>query len=81
VLSFFFELGVSCIRPVYYGLRPFVFLKYTYIKKKELRKLLINTLYLWIATHHSLSVFTYADFLNLFSVLSYEGFSCILPVC
>jgi hypothetical protein len=34
----------------------------------ELRKRLLNTLYFWIATHHSLSVFTYVDFLNLFSV-------------
>jgi hypothetical protein len=28
----------------------------------ELRKRLLNTLYIWIAAHHSLSVFTYADF-------------------
>jgi len=34
----------------------------------ELRKRLLNTLYFWIAPHHSLSVFTYVDFLNLFSV-------------
>jgi hypothetical protein len=34
----------------------------------ELRKRLIDTLYFWIAPHHSLSVFTYVDFLNLFSV-------------
>jgi hypothetical protein len=34
-------------------------------------KRLLNTLYTWIAVHHSLSVFTYADFLNLFYVLSY----------
>jgi FtsH-binding integral membrane protein len=26
---------------------------------------------LWIASHHSLNVFTYADFLNLFSVHSF----------
>jgi hypothetical protein len=34
----------------------------------ELRKRLLNTLYFWIAAHHSLSVFTYVEFLNLFSV-------------
>jgi hypothetical protein len=34
----------------------------------ELRKRLLNTLYFWIAPHHSLSVFNYVDFLNLFSV-------------
>jgi hypothetical protein len=34
----------------------------------ELRKRLLNTLYFWIALHHGLSVFTYVDFLNLFSV-------------
>jgi len=37
----------------------------------ELQKRLLNTLYIWIVTHHSLSVFTYADFLNLFSIRSY----------
>jgi hypothetical protein len=30
----------------------------------ELRKRLLNTLYFWIAPHHSLSVFTYVGFLN-----------------
>jgi hypothetical protein len=34
----------------------------------ELRKRLLNTLYSWIVPHHSLSVFTFVDFLNLFSV-------------
>jgi hypothetical protein len=34
----------------------------------ELRKRLLNTLYFWIATHFSLSAFTYVEFLNLFSV-------------
>jgi hypothetical protein len=34
----------------------------------ELRKRLLNTLYSWIAPHHSLSVFTFVDFFNLFSV-------------
>lgn len=34
----------------------------------ELRKRLLNTLYMRIASHYSLNVFTYADFLNLFSV-------------
>jgi hypothetical protein len=34
----------------------------------ELRKRLLNTLYIWIASHHSLNVFTYVDFLKLFSV-------------
>lgn len=43
-------------------------------------KRLLNTLYIWIATHHSLSVFTCADFLNLFFVRSYSGYSCIFPV-
>jgi len=37
----------------------------------ELRKRLLNMLYIWIASHHSLNVFTYAGFLNLFSVHSY----------
>lgn len=37
----------------------------------ELRKCLLNTLYIWLASQHSLNVFTYADFLNLFSVRSY----------
>jgi hypothetical protein len=37
----------------------------------ELRKCLLNTLYIWIANYHSLSVFTHVDFLNLFSVCSY----------
>jgi hypothetical protein len=37
----------------------------------ELRKRLFNTLYIWIAFHHSLNVFTYTNFLNLFSVSSY----------
>jgi hypothetical protein len=47
----------------------------------ELRKILLNTLYIWIAAHHSLSVFTFANFLNLCSSLSsYLGFSCILSV-
>jgi hypothetical protein len=36
-------------------------------------KLLLNTLYLWIAAHHCLGVFTYADFLNLFSVFFLLG--------
>jgi len=30
----------------------------------------LNTLCIWIASHHSLNVFSYADFLNLFSVRS-----------
>jgi hypothetical protein len=37
----------------------------------ELCKRLLNTLYIWISTLHSFSIFTYADFLNLFSVRSY----------
>jgi len=32
------------------------------ISMLELRKRLLNTLYIWIAAHHSLSVVTYADF-------------------
>jgi hypothetical protein len=35
VLSFFFELGASCIRPVYYGLRPFMPFEYTSLIKKK----------------------------------------------
>jgi len=31
----------------------------------ELRKRLLNTLYIWIASHHSLNVFTYVDYLKL----------------
>jgi hypothetical protein len=34
----------------------------------ELRKRLLNTLYFWIAPHHSLSSFTFVEFLNLFFV-------------
>jgi len=34
----------------------------------ELRKRLLNMLYIWIASHHNLNVFTYVDFLKLFSV-------------
>jgi hypothetical protein len=34
----------------------------------KLRKRLLNTLYIWIASHHSLNVFTYVDFLKLFYV-------------
>jgi hypothetical protein len=33
----------------------------------ELRKRLLNMLYLWIASHHCLNGFTYLEFLNLFS--------------
>jgi hypothetical protein len=33
----------------------------------ELWKRLFNMLYIWIASHHCLNDFTYADFLNLFS--------------
>jgi len=35
VLSFFFELGTSCIRHVYYGLRPFAPFEYTLLIKKN----------------------------------------------
>jgi hypothetical protein len=37
VFSFSFKLGASCIRPVYYGLRPFCAFSiyFTYQKKKE----------------------------------------------
>jgi hypothetical protein len=34
----------------------------------ELQKRLLNTLYIWIVSHHISSVFTYVDFLKLFSV-------------
>jgi adenylate cyclase len=37
----------------------------------ELRKSVLNKLYIWIASHHSLNVFTYAEFLSLFSVCSF----------
>jgi hypothetical protein len=38
-------------------------------------------LHLWIATHHSLIVSTFADFMNLCSSLSsYEGFSLYTKV-
>jgi hypothetical protein len=33
----------------------------------ELRKCLLNMLYIWIASHHCLNDFTFVDFLNLFS--------------
>jgi len=46
----------------------------------ELRKQLFNMFYSWIASHHSLNVFTYVDFLNLFSVRPFLGLPCILPV-
>jgi hypothetical protein len=42
----------------------------------ELRKLMLNTLHLWIAAHHRLIVSTFADFLNLCSSLAcYYGSS------
>jgi hypothetical protein len=31
----FFELGASCIRPVYYELRPFAHFEYTLLIKKK----------------------------------------------
>jgi len=31
----FFELRASCIRPVYYRLRPFAFFEYTLLFKKK----------------------------------------------
>jgi hypothetical protein len=34
----------------------------------ELRKQLFNTLYIWIASHHSLNVFIYVDLLKLFTI-------------
>jgi hemerythrin len=46
----------------------------------ELRKRLLNLLYIWIASHHCLNDLTYVDFLNLFSSRSIYGLSCILPV-
>jgi hypothetical protein len=46
----------------------------------ELWKRLLNTLYIWIASDHSLNVFIYVDFLKLFSVRPSYVFSCILPV-
>jgi hypothetical protein len=33
----------------------------------DLRKRLLNMLYIWIVSHHCLNDFTYVDFLNLFS--------------
>jgi hypothetical protein len=50
----------------------------------ELRKHLLNTLYMWIASHHSLNVFTYADFLNLFFVRFFKAHlytSFVLGLC
>jgi hypothetical protein len=35
VFAFFFELGASCICPVYYRLRPFALFEYTYQKEEE----------------------------------------------
>jgi hypothetical protein len=46
----------------------------------ELRKRLLNMLYIWIAPHHCLNAFTFIDFLNLFSSHLIQGLSCILPV-
>jgi hypothetical protein len=37
----------------------------------QLRKFFLNTLHRWIAAYHSLSAFTYVDFLNLSSVPTY----------
>jgi len=37
----------------------------------ELSKRLLYMLYIWMSPHHSLNVFTYANFLNLFSIRSY----------
>jgi hypothetical protein len=37
----------------------------------ELSKHLLKTLYIWMSSHHNLNVFTYANFLNLFSIRSY----------
>jgi hypothetical protein len=45
--------------------------EYEEVSMLEIQKRLLKKLYIWIAAHHSLSVFTYANFLNLFSVLSY----------
>jgi hypothetical protein len=45
MLSFFFELGASCICPMYYELRPFAPFGYTLLIKKRKRKALhINNL-------------------------------------
>jgi hypothetical protein len=52
----------------------------------ELHKRLLNTLYIWIVAHHSLSVFIYADFFKFFfffcsfllGVLLYT--SCVLEL-
>jgi hypothetical protein len=34
----------------------------------ELRKWVLNMLYIWIVSHHSMTVFTCIDFFKLFSV-------------
>jgi hypothetical protein len=53
----------------------------------ELRKRLLNMLYIWIASHHSLNVFTSADFLISFLFILSKGtlvyFMCIkiAPLC
>jgi len=41
------------------------------ISMVEIRKHLLDTLYIWIASHHCLNVFTYVDFLNLFFAPSF----------
>jgi len=38
------------------------------VETSMVRKRVLNMLYIWIASHHSLNVFTYVDFLKLFSV-------------
>jgi len=53
----------------------------------ELKKRLLNTLYIWIASHHSLNVFTYVDFLKYSLFVPFRGslvyLSCIkvVPLC
>jgi len=47
----------------------------------ELRRNVLNTLYLWISAHHSLSCITFLEFLNLCSSFSsIYGISCIVHV-
>jgi hypothetical protein len=47
----------------------------------ELRKIMFNTLYIWIFARHSMLVSSFAFFFNFCSSFSSnQGFSCILHV-
>jgi hypothetical protein len=55
VLSFFFELGASCIRPVYCGLRPLRLLNILYLSKKKCLEQADLNVYLLKVVSYSLS--------------------------